>query len=106
MSRRISPLCIGRNALYSGYMKKSERFEKLFVEAMVRRVEAAGMSHSEFGRRVFGEGSGSRAWRATREKDRKRGLGIGEAYMMAEALGMEFPALVWEVMQEVKDRLN
>lgn len=106
MSRRISPLCIGHIALYSEYMKKSELFENLFVEAMVKRVETAGMSHSEFGRRVFGEDSGARAWRATREKERKRGLGIGEAYMMAEALDVEFPALIWEVMQEIKDRMN
>lgn len=87
-------------------MKKSEVFEKLFIEVMAERVEAAKMSHSEFGRRVFGEESGARAWRATREKNRKRGLGIGEAYMMAEALDMEFPALMWEVMQEIKNRLN
>lgn len=106
MSRQISPLRIGCIALYSGFMKKSELLENLFVEAMARRVEAAGMSHSEFGRRVFGEDSGARAWRATREKERKRGLGIGEAYMMAEALDVEFPTLVWEVMQEIKDRMN
>lgn len=103
-SSLIFPMTIGQFIPYSYKMKKADIFEQFFVEAMTEKVEASTMSHSEFGRRVFGEDSGARLWRATREKSRKRSVSIGEASLMAEALGMDFPSLVWEIVQDGKRR--
>lgn len=85
-------------------MKKADIFEDFFVEEITRRVEESKLSHSEFGRLVFGTDSGPRAWRATREKERKRRISIGEALMMAEVLGLELPALVWEITQKAESK--
>ena len=104
MSTENIPTPIGQTLHYTEEMKKSELFEHFFVEAMAERVENSSLSHSEFGRRIFESDSGPRLWRATREQKRKRGLSIGEAYLMAEALGVEFPALLWEIVQEGKTK--
>lgn len=87
-------------------MKKDDYFERVFVELVAERVEDSGLSHSEFGRRVFGGGaSGVRLWRSVRDHDgRGRKLTLGEAYRMAEALGTDFPSLVWNLCQAAKNR--
>lgn len=85
-------------------MNKAEIFEDFFIDVVTRKIEEAKISHSEFGRRVYQSESGPRLWRATREKERKRSTSVGEAYMMAEALGLDYPALIWEVVQEGKSR--
>lgn len=104
LSTEKNPKSIGQSLPYTGEMKKSEQFEQFFVEAITERVAASPLSHSEFGRKIFESDSGARLWRATREKKRKRGLSIGEAYLMAEALGVDFPALLWEITQEGKNK--
>ncbi len=104
MSTEIIPTSVGETLLYTEVMKKAEQFEQFFVEAIEARVESSSLSHSEFGRRVFESDSGPRLWRAAREQGRKRGLSVGEAYLMAEALGIEFPALIWEIVQEAKHK--
>lgn len=104
LSSEISPNNVGEFFLYISDMKTSEIFEEFFIAAVIERVESASFSHSEFGRRVFGSESGARLWRAVREKERKRAVSIGEAYAMAEALGIELPALIWEILQAAKAR--
>ncbi|EPR43155.1 hypothetical protein dsx2_2515 [Desulfovibrio sp. X2] len=87
-------------------MKNDDQFERVFVALVAERVEDMGMSHAEFGRRVFGGGdSGVRLWRSVRDVDgRGRRLTIGEAYRMAEALGTDFPSLVWNLCQSARNR--
>lgn len=86
-------------------MKTAEAYEKAFVSLVAERVEDLGMSHSEFGRRVFGSTAGVRLWRSCRDfKSRRRKLTLGEAYLMAEALGTDFPSLVWNLTQAAKNR--
>lgn len=79
-------------------------FERAYVALVAERVEAAGMSHSEFGRRVFGDESGSRLWRSCRDTGRTRRLLLAEAHKMAEVLGTDYPTMVWEITREAHSR--
>ena len=63
-------------------------FGRHFVSVVAARVEASGISHSEFGRRVFGASDGGRTWRAVRDP---KGSG--------KPLDMDFPSLIWTVFQ-------
>jgi hypothetical protein len=40
-------------------MENTDSFERVFITLVAERVEVSGMSHSEFGRRVFGAASES-----------------------------------------------
>lgn len=80
------------------------RFERAFVALVAERVEQAGMSHSEFGRRVFGSEHGSRLWRTAREPARARKIILAEAYRMAEVLGTDLPTLLWQISREAEAR--
>lgn len=86
-------------------MEKNLLFERAFVTIVAEMVEQKGMSHSDFGRRVFGETSGVRLWRWCRsEENRGRRLMLGEAYAMAAALDTDFPSLVWKISKEAVER--
>ena len=77
-------------------------FGRHFVSVVAARVEALGISHSEFGRRVFGTPDGARTWRAVRDPKgtgKPRVLLLDEAYAMARALDTDFPGLIWSVFQ-------
>lgn len=106
MSTLIYPICTGHFIRYKEGMKTSSEFERDFIVLVTERVEDLGMSQSEFGKKVFGEASGDRLWRATRSPSRKRGLSLGAAVTMAEALGTDFPSLVWHVTQAAKNRAS
>lgn len=83
-------------------MEKSVAFERAFVALLAERVESSGMSHSEFGRRVFGEDSGSRTWRSTRDPERARKITLAEVHLAANVLGLDFPTMVWQFTQEIR----
>ncbi len=94
--------------LYSAGMEKAHPFERAFVALVAEKVAAAGMSQSEFARRVIGKESSARLWRATRmglTKDAEpRAVSLSEAYRMAETLGEDFPTFIWEIAREAKAR--
>ncbi len=79
-------------------------FERAFVALVAEKVEAAGMSHSEFGRRALGEESGSRLWRSCRDAVKPRRVLLAEAHRMAEVLGTDYPTMVWEITREAHAR--
>jgi hypothetical protein len=86
-------------------MDKADNFERVFITLVAERVKAAKMSHSEFGRKIFGESAGVRLWRACRDfEGRGRRLTLDEAYRMADVLGTDFPTMVWNMVQEAKAR--
>jgi len=86
-------------------MENTDSFERVFITLIAERVEVSGMSHSEFGRRVFGDSSGVRLWRSCRDfEKRRRKLTLDEAYRMALALGTDFPTMVWNMVREAKAR--
>lgn len=85
-------------------MEKSVQFERALVALVAEKVEASGLSHSEFGRRVFGEESGARLWRSCRDPERARKVVLAEAYTMAEVLGQDLPTMLWQLAQEAKAR--
>ncbi len=97
---------LGQNVPYIDAMNKADIFERAFVTLIAERVEDLGMPHSEFGRRVFGETAGARLWRSCRGSEQRpaRKVTLGEAYRMAEALGTDFPSLVWNLSQAAKNR--
>ena len=86
-------------------MKNMDGFERIFITLVAERVEACGMSHSEFGRQVFGDSSGVRLWRSCRDfEKRRRKLTLDEAYQMAIVLGTDFPTMIWNMVCEAKAR--
>jgi len=99
MSSANHPLTGGGNSPYTSTMKKDALFESLFIEAVAEQIDDSDLSHSEFGRAVFGNASGDRLWRSCRGEKRKRTVSIGEAYVMAEALGVDLPTLLWRIIQ-------
>lgn len=102
LSSENDPIAIGVNNPYTYNMEKDTIFEGLFIEAVADLVENSEMSHSEFGRAVFGDASGDRLWRAARGERRKRSVTVGEAYVMAEVLGLDLPTLLWRIVQDKK----
>jgi hypothetical protein len=86
-------------------MENTDSFERVFITLIAERVEASPLSHSEFGRRVFGAASGIRLWRSCRDfEKRRRKLTLDEAYRMADVLGTDFPTMLWNMVQEAKAR--
>ena len=80
--------------MYVYFMENTTHsFGRHFVSVVAARVEASGISHSEFGRRVFG------AVRDPKGSGKPRVLLLDEAYAMARALDMDFPSLIWTVFQ-------
>ena len=79
--------------MYVYFMENTTHsFGRHFVSVVAARVEASGISHSEFGRRVFGASDGGRTWRAVRDpkgSGKPRVLLLDEAYAMARALDMD-----------------
>lgn len=96
--------CIGVLFLYTGIMKNGDKFERAVVMLLEERIEARGMSHSDFARDVMG-GDPIRSWRLCRAKDgRTRRLRLSEAYDAAEVLGEDFASMMWQLVQEAKKR--
>lgn len=96
--------CMGFLFLYTGIMKNGDKFERAVVTLLEERIEARGMSHSDFARDVMG-GDPIRAWRLCRAKDgRTRRLRLSEVYDAAEVLGEDFASLMWQLVQEAKKR--
>ncbi len=85
-------------------MEKSILFERAFTLLLTEEVEKKRLTHAEFGRMVFGEEIGARAWRKVRHDNKPRKMSIAEAYKAAEVLGKDYPALVWEIEKEAEKR--
>jgi len=86
-------------------MSTPELYEQAFIKLIAERVEDIGMSHSEFGKLVFGKAGGVRIWRSCRDiEGRGRSLTLAEAYRIAEVLGSDFPCLVWNLTMAAKNR--
>ncbi|WP_051258220.1 hypothetical protein [Desulfovibrio cuneatus] len=82
-------------------MKNAQEFERQFILAVDERVEKSGLTHSNFGRKVFGEVSGERLWRKCRDVKNPRKISFAESYAMATLLGIDYPSFVWQVGQRV-----
>lgn len=80
-------------------MSLAESFQLFFVYEVSRMASERGFSHSEFGRRVFGEHSGSRIWRVARQLGRGRSISLVDCYNMAEVLEVDLPSLLWKTTQ-------
>ena len=79
-----------------------ELYERFFVQEVTNMARERGLSHSEFGRRLFGE-EGSRMWRTVRDpmNTRKpRRVSLGEVHKVAEILDVELPSLIWAISQK------
>ena len=73
--------------MYVYFMENTTHsFGRHFVSVVAARVEASGISHSEFGRRVFGASDGGRTWRAVRDPKGSGSLrnGPGTGYGLSE----------------------
>lgn len=96
--------CLGSQFPYGGWMKNGDKFERAVVTLLEERIEAMGMSHSDFARKVM-DGDPIRSWRLCRAKDgRRRRLRLSEAYDAAEMLGEDFATLMWQLLQEARKR--
>ncbi len=86
------------------------KFERCFIEFVMHKTKEMGLSHSDFARQVFpGQpmGTAERVWRQLRSPAKgkpPRRLSLSEAYRMGFALGTEFPALIWQVDQYMKQK--
>jgi len=79
-----------------------ELYERFFVQEVTNMAREKGLSHSEFGRRLFGE-EGGRMWRTVRDpmNTRKpRRISLGEAHKIAELLEVDLPSLIWAISQK------
>ena len=78
-------------------------FETFFVELTCEIIEERGLTHSEFGRNVFGENDGPRIWRsvrnATGNKSRRK-LSLQEAYMISDTLNKNLFLTAWQNTQQ------
>lgn len=105
LSSKKIPSAQGIDFRYVEIMETQHPFEIAFVDYVASRVESSEMSHSEFGRRVLGEKSGSRLWRCCRHgTPQRRFISVSEAHVMAEILGEEFPSLIWKISQWLDER--
>lgn len=78
-------------------------FEIFFVELTCDIIEERGLTHSEFGRKVFGENDGPRIWRSvrsTRGKKSRRKLSLQEAYMISDTLNKNLFVTAWQTTQQ------
>lgn len=82
-------------------MIKGDRFERAMVRAFVSVIEGREEKHDPIARKAWPEMSdAARAWRRIRSN--KRGLSMADAYSMSEALGLDFSAFTWDVLQQIK----
>lgn len=112
----------GQNVLYSERMKKNDnfepeqaekkqdgvtpeqQFERFFIEMVTTMYQKNGLSHSEFGRAVFGEKSGVRIWGGVRSTKRERDITLAEVLKMAKTLNVELPTLIFKAYERAKDK--
>lgn len=85
-------------------MEKPTNLERNFVAHITAMVEEKGFNHSEFGKYVFGETSGVRIWRSTRDNTRQRFITMSEAVRMAEYLKEDLSSLIWKIEQMEKTK--
>ena len=85
-------------------MDANTSFERSFVQVVVETLVKKGIKHAPFGRAIFGDESGSRIWLQVRDESKPRRLSLAEAHKIALFLGKDFPALTWEVQQEIEKK--
>lgn len=112
----------GQNVLYSKRMKKTgnfepeqaekdgtemtpeQKFERFFIELVTSMYQENGLSHSDFGRAVFGEKSGVRIWGGVRSAKRERDITLAEVLKIAKALNVELPTLIFKAYERAKEK--
>lgn len=82
-----------------GEIPIAEIFQLFFVHEVAKMAQDAGLSHSEFGRLVFGETSGSRIWRTARDLSRRRAISVADCYTIADVLQVDLPSMIWQITQ-------
>lgn len=78
-------------------------FETHFIKLTCNIIEERGITHSEFGRKVFGENDGPRIWRSVRStssKTKHRKLSLQEAYIMSATLNKNLLLAAWQTTQQ------
>ncbi|WP_027721217.1 hypothetical protein [Maridesulfovibrio zosterae] len=85
-------------------------FEEYFIKFVTKKAKEMKLTHSDFARKVFpgqSTGTAERVWRQLRSPapgKPPRRLSLSEAYRMSSALSSEFPALIWQVDQYMKQK--
>ncbi|WBF68285.1 hypothetical protein LN040_04040 [Desulfovibrio subterraneus] len=78
-------------------MKAAISMEREFVKEVCRVLEKQGLSHREFGKRLFETDDGPRQWAKVRNptgEGKTRKLSLDECYKIAGILGIELPMLL------------
>lgn len=83
-------------------MNKPTTFERDFVAHITAMVDSREITHSDFGKYVFGEVSGVRIWRYVREEKRQRFVTLSEAQKMAEYFREDLSGLIKKIEQKAK----
>jgi hypothetical protein len=81
-------------------MKNERTMERKFVEEVCRHIEQQGLSHREFGKRLFETDDGPRQWAKIRNPTpdgKTRKLNLEECFKIAEVLGVELPMLLLQM---------
>ena len=85
-------------------MTPEQKFERFFIELVTSMYQKNGLSHSDFGRAVFGEKSGVRIWGGVRSAKRERDITLAEVLKMAKALNVELPTLIFKTYERAKEK--
>ncbi len=85
-------------------MEKSLEFERAVIDLVAEILEKQGVTHTDFGRAVFGPESGVRAWRKCRESETPRKLSLAETHKIAEFLGIDLATMLWQLEREAEYR--
>lgn len=83
----------------------AELFERKYIEHIADMLDKSGVSYSDFARKVFpDQGNPEGKWRRLRNGHMGKfpSLGVADAVRMSEALGENYPSLVWQVSQLIR----
>lgn len=85
-------------------------FERVFVRFIVKYLTEKEISHSDFARQLFpglADEIAVRQWRRIRDPrggGKPRKLTLTEAEKISQILNIEFPSLIWQVDQSIKNQ--
>ncbi len=82
-------------------------FERYFVKFIIEIISEKGISHSSFARQLFAlsDEIAVRQWRRIRNprgESKPRKLTLSEAYRISKIVKIDFPSLIWQVDQYIK----
>jgi len=89
-------------------MNNNASMEREFVKEVCRRIEKKGLSHREFGKRLFETDDGPRQWAKVRNPTgdgKTRKLSLDECYKIAEVLEADLPMILLKIAIKTEEEI-